>query len=53
MLLKAINSIKEKLSLNIVMIGEGKNKKSLENYAKKIGFKDNLYILTKKSYLYS
>ncbi len=48
MLLKAINSIKEKLSLNIVMIGEGKNKKSLENYAKKIGFKDNLYILNFK-----
>ena len=30
------------------MIGEGKNKKSLENYAKKIGFKDNLYILNFK-----
>ena len=51
MLLKAINSIKEKLSLNIVMIGEGKNKKSLENYAKKIGFKDNLYILNFKKSL--
>ena len=51
MLLKAINSIKEKLSLNIVMIGEGKNKKSLENYAKKIGFKDNLYILNLKKSL--
>ena len=43
MILKAINQIKDKIDCNIVLIGEGKNKKKLVQYAKKINF-NNLYI---------
>ncbi len=43
MILKAIDLLKEKKKFDFVIIGEGKNKKLLFDYAKKIKF-DNLYI---------
>tara|TARA_B100001057_G_scaffold316947_1_gene317079 strand:+ start:2030 stop:3139 length:1110 start_codon:yes stop_codon:yes gene_type:complete len=44
MLLRAINHLKEKKNFDIVLIGEGKNKRDLIEYGKKIGINDNLYI---------
>ena len=44
MILKAVNLLQDKQKINVVIIGEGKNKKLLINYAKKIKF-ENLYIL--------
>tara|TARA_Y100000389_G_C17244822_1_gene405055 strand:- start:45 stop:524 length:480 start_codon:yes stop_codon:yes gene_type:complete len=48
MILKAINFLKEKKKFVIVIIGEGKNKKLLIDYAKEIGFRKNLYIFNFK-----
>ncbi len=45
MLLKAINLLKHKKKIDVVLVGEGKNKKYLIEYGKKIGISENLYIL--------
>ena len=44
MLLRAANLLKDKMIFDIVLIGEGKNKRYLIEYAKKIGINKNLYI---------
>ena len=44
MLLRAINILKDKKNLDIVLIGDGKNKSYLVEYGKKIGINNNLYI---------
>jgi glycosyltransferase involved in cell wall biosynthesis len=45
MLLRAINNLEKKNNLEVVFIGEGKNKEELINYSKKINFRNNLHIL--------
>ena len=44
MLLRAINILKDKKNLDIVLIGDGKKKNYLIEYGKKIGINNNLYI---------
>ena len=51
MLLKAINLLEEKEKIALVIIGEGKNRKLLIDYATKIKFR-NLYILNYRKNLY-
>ena len=44
-LLKAINSIKDKINIKLIIIGEGENKKKLENYININNLKKNIKIL--------
>jgi len=44
MILKALNCIKKKINYNLVLIGEGKNKKKLLDYASKNNILKNLFI---------
>ena len=48
MLLKAYNKIKDKISCNIVLMGDGEQKEVLLDYAAKNNFKKNLFIYSFK-----
>ena len=48
MLLKAFNELKKKIRCDIVLMGEGKAKKQLIEYAKENNFNKNLYIFNFK-----
>ena len=48
MLLKAFNEVKKEIRCNIVLMGEGKTKKKLIEYAKENKFNKNLYIFNFK-----